>query len=116
MNPQPPEYMGQIIAAIIGVMVLYYAIKAFYDDKQTISTDLFTLGYIEDSKDKIIVVQNRDKQNLETQQLFIDCIDALHALGMKKNEAKKRARHIFNSASNSPSSVQEFLMIALRNN
>jgi Holliday junction resolvasome RuvABC DNA-binding subunit len=31
------------------------------------------------------------KNNFESQQLYLDCIDALHALGMKKSEAKKKA-------------------------
>jgi hypothetical protein len=130
MNPQPPVYIGQLIALGMIFVMLYYAIKAHYDTSTSGPSDLFTLGYIEENqapvnvvvKTKIpkqqkpivkVVVNNQPK--LENTQLFIDCVDALYALGMKKRDAIKRAKDIFASSSTPPKSVQEFLIIALRN-
>lgn len=56
----------------------------------------------------------KNKSVFEMQQLHIDCVDALYALGMKKSESKKRMQQIFGSMNNPPKTVQDFLMIALR--
>ena len=116
MNPQPPEYIGQLVALSFTLLIIYHAVKAYYNNPPIYFNDMYTIGYFEDShKTPIVNVITDNKSNFESQQLYIDCIDALHALGMKKLEAKRRAKQIFSSMSNPPSSVQEFLMIALRN-
>jgi hypothetical protein len=122
MNPQPPIYVGQLVAVIFGVLFLFYFFKEFFNhSNQNTNQDLFTLGYIEESNNVIVNVKNKiikeqAKPSFESQQLYIDCIDALHSIGMKKTEAKKLAKEIFSSSSNPPTSIQDFLMIALRKN
>ena len=122
MNPQPPIYVGQLVAVIFGVLFLFYFFKEFFNhSNQNTNQDLFTLGYIEESNNVIVNVKNKiikeqAKPSFESQQLYIDCIDALHSIGIKKTEAKKLAKEIFSSSSNPPTSIQDFLMIALRKN
>lgn len=117
MNPQPPPYIGNIFAFIFGCLMFYYFVKA-YSSKETKSLDLelFTIGYLEEPKTSTINITNnivkQSKPNFETQQLFIDCVDALVALGIKKTEAKKRTKQIF-SSHKPPTSIQDFLMIAM---
>lgn len=121
MNPQPPPYIGSIFALIFGCVFVYYFVKAI-NSKETkpINLDLFTIGYIQDSTgstvnitNKIIKQVEKTKPNFESQQLFMDCVDALNSIGIKKTEAKKRARDIF-SSNNPPTNIQDFLMIAMR--
>lgn len=117
MNPQPSESLGQLVAILFVLLVIYHAVKAYYNNPPIHLNDLYTIGYIEESKNVPIVnVISDTKPNFESQQIYIDCIDALHALGMKKIEAKRKAKQVFSSMSNPPSSIQEFLMIALRSN
>jgi hypothetical protein len=122
MNPQPPIYVGQLVAVIFGVLFLFYFFKEFFNhSNQNTNQDLFTLGYIEESNNVIVNIKNKiikeqAKPSFESQQLYIDCIDALHSIGIKKTEAKKLAKEIFSSSSNPPTSIQDFLMIALRKN
>lgn len=69
------------------------------------------------SSNKKNVKYNKDKEYktiFEADQLYFDCIDALYALGVKKNEAKKITKQIFTSSK--PNTIQDFLMVALRNN
>jgi hypothetical protein len=54
------------------------------------------------------------KPDLESQQLYADCIEALVALGMKKREAKNKALFVFSTTHPQPKTIQEFLMIALK--
>lgn len=120
MNPQPEPYIGNIVALIFFGMLVYFFFQAKKEGKTINIDDLFTIGYIEDPTPTTTVnVQNKivkkSKPNFESQQLYIDCIDALHAIGFKKMDAKKRAKQIFSSMTNPPNSVQDFLMIALRN-
>lgn len=100
--------------AFIG-LVYYYARKAYYEGKviDLHNLDFITVGYLEDQPIIQQVVATRP--SFESQQLYFDCIEALHALGMKKTEAKKKAKFIFSTMSDPPSSVQDFLMIALKN-
>jgi hypothetical protein len=115
MNQQPPEYVGSIFATLFCVGVAYYAIKEFLSGKHIDlhNLDMVTLGYVEENP--IIIQQVETKNNFESQQLYLDCIDALHALGMKKSEAKKKAKLIFKTHNPQPESVQAFLMLALKN-
>lgn len=112
MNQQPEPYVGSFVALIIFAVFVYYFIKAYNDDvvQKTKVSDLFTLGYLEDQPIQVINVQNN---GLDV-QLYNDCIDALHALGMKKSEAKKKTKFIFSNYSPAPKTVQEFLVIALK--
>lgn len=116
MNPQPPESLGQLVALLFSLLVIYYAIKAYYNNPPIHINDLYTIGYVEESKNPSIINVVTNKPNFESQQIYIDCIDALYSLGMKKSEAKRKTKEIFSSMDNPPSSIQEFLMIALRNN
>lgn len=100
--------------AFLG-LIYFYAIKA-YNAGKTINLhniDLVTVGYLEDQP--IIQQVVATKPSFESQQLYVDCIEALHSLGMKKSEAKRKAKFIFSTMSSPPSSIQEFLMIALKN-
>lgn len=123
MNPQPPEYVGHIFALFFGALCVYYFIKGLNDPNNIIKPfDRYTIGYFDEPNYTTINIKNKtvkevikaSKPNFESQQLYIDCIDALCAIGMKKMEAKKRAKEIFSSMSNPPASIQDFLMIALR--
>ena len=58
--------------------------------------------------------QLKQHNNLDNDQLFIDCVDALRSLGLKKLASKQRAKEIFSSP-NRPSNIQEFLLIAFKN-
>ena len=121
MNPQPEPYIGHIFATIFLLMVVYYFFKQVFSNKEPIHLDdLFPIGYIEDSHNMTVNIKNKIvkeaiKPSFESQQLYLDCIDALHSLGIKKTEAKKRAKEIFSSSPNPPNSIQDFLMIAMRN-
>jgi hypothetical protein len=110
MNPQPSEYVGHLCAlAFIGVF-LFYAYQA-YTEGRTIDLknfDYVTIGYVEEP------VKCATVASFESQQLYLDCIEALYTLGFKKSEAKKKAKLIFSSIDPQPSSVQEFLSIALK--
>lgn len=123
MNPQPEPYIGNIVALMFFGMLVYFFFQAKREGKTIKIDDLFTIGYIENTppttvvnvKKKIVKETPKPKPNFESQQLYIDCVDALHAIGFKKNDAKKRAKQIFSSTDNPPNNVQDFLMIALRN-
>ena len=113
--------------------VLYFTFKAYHSsDSSNIPSDLFTIGYIEESTNVPVVnvktepqikvepvvkiIQNEQKKlPPEANAIYTDCVDALRALGMKKTEAVKRTKDIFTDLDNPPATVQGFLMIALRN-
>lgn len=121
MNEQPQEWVGQLGAFIFIVMVVFQTIKAYQNNVQI--SDNFTIGYIYEPvpistakpiKTKLVklkpstrVVENSFKNT----QLYIDSVDALVALGMKKTQAKQRATEVFNN--NKFNTIQEFLTIAL---
>lgn len=118
MNPQPPEYIGVLFSILFVGLIIVNLIKEFNKKDCSQFNDLFTLGYIEESSPRSIqninITQVETKASIESQQLYIDCIEALSALGMKKSEAKKRTKQVFASTFPQPQSVQEFLLIALR--
>lgn len=67
------------------------------------------------SSNKKTVKHSKNKEYktiFEADQLYFDCIDALYALGVKKNEAKKITKQIFTNSK--PNTIQDFLMVALR--
>jgi hypothetical protein len=142
MNPQPPEYIGNLFAFLFICVAVFYFIKGMLSGN-TINYDHFVIGYLDDednksnttyvinnttnnktfkqtkntpSVDQGVRVSHRpmsQKQLVESNTLIQDCIEALCALGMKKTEAKKRALSIFNSSC-PPVSVEEFLLLALK--
>jgi hypothetical protein len=135
MNPQPDPMIGNIMAFIVIAVVTFYTYKAYLSGKSIDlnKLDNFIIGYVEESPtlekhyhntynnptkivksvEKIIEKVIDTKPNFESQQLYVDCIDALYALGMKKNEAKKRAKFVFSTINPPPTTIQDFLIIAL---
>jgi hypothetical protein len=115
MNPPPSEQFVQICAILFVSGFFYYCYKSYKDTSmhRTFTPDLFTIGYIEDNPIIKNVVINKEP-SFESQQLYVDCIDSLYALGVKKSEAKKKAKLIFSTFNPQPSTVQEFLSIALK--
>lgn len=114
MNEQPSPAFANIFLVIMGLIAAFFAVKAYLEN-HTISLDnldKFTLGYVEDSSNKIIVQVPKTVDSFESKQLFLDCIDTLIAVGFKKKEAKNKAKAIFRT--HNPSSIQEFLNIALK--
>lgn len=111
----PYENTSYIFLFIFLGLIYYYAKKAYNDGKfiDVHNLDFVTIGYLEDQP--IIQQIIEKKPSFESQQLYSDCIDALYSLGMKRSEAKKKAKFIFSTMSNPPTSIQEFLMIALKN-
>lgn len=115
MNPQPEPYVGNLFAILFGCLFIYYAIKAYREEDT--ASDLFVIGYVEESNqtvNNISLTNVSTKASLESQQLYIDCIEALRSLGMKKTEATKRTKQVFANTHPEPQTVQEFLLIALR--
>lgn len=118
MNPQPDPSVGMFFATLIFCMFLYYTYKAYINGETRNVDDLFVIGYIEHGPNVVndIKISNvNTKPSFESQQLFVDCIDALHALGMKKSQARNRAKEVFSTTHPQPQTVQEFLLIALKN-
>lgn len=128
MNPQPPPSVSIFYAILFVLMLIYYTIKAIKSNTTLSLSDNFILGYVEDTpvnvtvnvpeqkpvtitRTKKVIVE---KPNFESQQLYVDCIDALYALGMKKKQAKDRAKFIFSSINPQPTTIQEFLYLALK--
>jgi len=112
MNPQPSEYVGNIGALCFFCIFIFYAIKT-YMDGATVDLnkiDLINIGYLEEP-----VKPQTIAANFESQQLYLDCIEALYTIGFKKSDAKKKAMLIFSTFDPQPSSIQEFLSIALQN-
>jgi hypothetical protein len=127
MNPQPSPIVGELCAFIMICLTAFYTYKAFMEGKSIDlnKLDMFTIGYIEETSPVTHVVEKHfhktktkrvveTKPSFESQQFYVDCIDALVALGMKKKDAKSRAEFIFSTMNPQPSSIQDFLMIALK--
>lgn len=118
MNPQPDPYIGNIFAFLFICLVTYHTIKVFYQQGSEIN-DLFIVGYVEESSTSNKTINNVHITNIEEKpsekniQLQTDCVEALRALGMKKTEASKRMKQVFQT-NPSIQTVQEFLLIALR--
>lgn len=116
MRPQPPEYVGFLCMLAFVGLVIFYTIKAIKQGHQINlhNFDLVNIGVVEDSPPTVCVIQQENaKLDFETQQLYLDCIEALHALGMKKSEAKRKTKFIFNTFNPPPKTIQEFLTLAL---
>lgn len=125
MNPQPEPYVGNVFALVFACICLYYFIKAYNSPTSTKpDLDLFTLGFIESNKSarttdvtniRVINKITKQKPNFEVTQLYNDCVDALHSIGFKKNQAKKMTKDIFTSPNGPPENIQTFLELALKN-
>jgi hypothetical protein len=139
MNPQPHPNVGNFCAFIIICMTIFYTYKAYISGKSLSINQLdnFVIGYVESDPVVTQVVNKTYKEikpvkiirtktetiktervvetkpNFESQQLYVDCIDALVALGMKKKDAKSKAKFVFSTLNPQPASIQEFLIIAL---
>lgn len=116
MNPQPPEYVGSLFALVFIALLIYYTIKAYIEEDHTpIDIDNFIIGYVEESQTSPIVNVNVvNPKSYETTQMFIDCVDALHALGMKKSAAKRKVREVYEQIGKPPESLQEFLIKVMK--
>lgn len=118
MNQQPQEYVGNLFAFIFICLFAYHAIKSYINGNaiNLKELDLITLGYVQESDgNKTNTVESKsNKIKLESQQLYIDCVEALYSLGMKKSEAKKRTKDIFTNTDPQPANVQQFIILALR--
>ncbi len=118
MNPQPSQEIAQVFATIAFLIGAFYAFMAYNNvmsgSMSAPNYDLFTLGAIEDSPNQVVVVETAKTNSFESQQLYIDCIDTLVAIGYKKTEAKKRAKAIFSKHKPTPTNVQEFLNIVMQ--
>lgn len=143
MNPQPDPIVGHIVAFVVICIVAFYACKAYLQGKSIDlhKLDNFVIGYVESPTlvekhyhntytsptkivksvdrvvekvvEKVVAQEVQAKPNFDSQQLYVDCIDALYALGMKKSEAKRKAKFIFSTMNPPPATIQEFLIIAL---
>lgn len=115
MNAQPPEYIGPLLAAVFLAVMAWYAFKEYQSGNivDLSKIDLVNIAFLDDQP--VINILTNSSNSFESQQLYLDCIDALHSLGMKKSEAKKKAKMIFSTLDPQPKSVQEFLVIALKN-
>jgi Holliday junction resolvasome RuvABC DNA-binding subunit len=126
MNQQPSESAGAVWAFIFVLGIAIFAIKAFLEGhKNTMPSDLFTLGYIENkyvptpimhsttnnykSTNKVTNVNKtvQKTQNNKITQLQLDCIDTLTAVGYKKMIARKMVLDYFKE--HNPVSVQDFI-------
>ena len=118
VNPQPSPEIGQIcatIAFIIGGLYAFIAYKNIMSGSMPVPNyDLVNLGIIEDGPTPVVVIDKPETNAFESQQLYLDCIDTLVAIGYKKSEAKKRAKAIFSKHKPAPTSVQEFLSIIMK--
>jgi hypothetical protein len=112
MNEQPQYWVGAFFAIIVFIVFLYHASQTFFNGPHInyLEKDLFKLGYFDGSDVNIVI--NKEPKPSYDMQLYKDCIDALYAIGVKKSQAKIRAKQVFES--HNPSSVQEFLSLALK--
>ena len=119
MNPQPDPITGDLVALLVMCGIAFYTWKAYSEKKAIHLSDLFTIGYVESNpvvvqevhhvhNNNVHTVQTVKASSFEDQQLYIDCIDTLVAIGYKKREARAKAKKIFSSP-NPPTTVQEFL-------
>jgi hypothetical protein len=142
MNPQPDPIIGQFFAFVFIIGIIIYTYKAYLEGKSININQLdnFVIGYIEESPVQTHIIEKHyktskevqpvriiekktervrtervieTKPSFESQQLYVDCIDALIALGMKKGEAKRKAKFVFSNMDPQPSTIQDFLRIAL---
>ena len=117
MNPQPDSSVGTTFAIAFTALVAYHFVKTYKAGNFTPLSDMVNIGYVESAPQCAPVIINQIAQqpvnNLESQQLYIDCIDTLVSLGFKKREAKSKTKRIFTSNPDI-STVQEFLTIALQ--
>ena len=137
MNPQPDPIVGHVIAILFVCMLVIYTLQAMKQGKTTKISDNFIIGYLE--SDPIVIrrdnppndfdkfdpstqppnpTQPKTKKktdSIKNQPFYVDCVDALVALGMKKRDATQKTKTIFETMHPRPTSIQSFLLIALKN-
>jgi hypothetical protein len=142
MNPQPDPIVGEFFAFLFVAGIMFYTYKSYLEGKSIniAKLDNFVIGYIEETPVQTQIIEKHyqthkeikpvkiiekktekvriekvveTKPSFESQQLYVDCIDALVALGMKKGEAKRKAKFVFSNMDPQPSTIQDFLRIAL---
>lgn len=121
MNPQPDPMIGNLVATIVVLALGFYAYKAYKHGPaiNLQNLDMVTIGYVESDPRIIkkhikVIKKNTIEESVKDTQLYNDCVDALHSLGLKKSEAKKKTILIFNTVKPTPTSVQEFLLVAFK--
>jgi len=107
MNPQPSNFLPNIVVIIFIGTCLYY----FLTSKKSISLDSITVGYVErDTRPLNIVVHNDIKTKNIDNELFQECVSALHSLGYNKRSAKKLADKVFDK--HDVKSTQQFIKLS----
>ncbi|NBO99257.1 MAG: hypothetical protein EBU90_03900 [Proteobacteria bacterium] len=107
MNPQPPEYVGNVIAGIVILILIVCSIYKYFTIEAMIPSDLITIGYIEKDNTVFNNYISCEHRTMLNPKLALDCIDALVILGHKKSTAKKLVTSFFQT--NTVNSVEEFL-------
>jgi Holliday junction resolvasome RuvABC DNA-binding subunit len=137
MNPQPDPTVGNVVAIIFVLSIIFYTIQAINQNKTIQISDNFIIGYLESDP---IIIQRNDPPNdfekfdpntpktpvptkskeidsiksIDKQPFYTDCIDALVALGMKKKEARQTTKTVFETTIPMPDNLQSFLLTALK--
>lgn len=119
MNEQPAAYIGNLFAILFVAMILFYTVQGYNNPKSQCNiTDNFTIGYIYDIpvQEKQIIAPKLKKvkqvQKTPLNPIYNDCIEALVALGMKKTQAKQKAKEVFEN--NQINDIQHFITLALQ--
>mgnify|MGYP002837248575 FL=1 len=109
MNPQPSNFIPNIVVIIFIGTCLYY----FLTSKQSISLDNITVGYVErNTRPFNVVVHNDINTKKIDDELFQECVSSLHSLGYNKRSAKKLADKIFQK--HDIQSTQQFIKLAFQ--
>ena len=109
MNPQPSNFIPNIVVILFLGTCLYY----FLTSKQSISLDNITVGYVErNTRPFNVVVHNDITTNKIDEKLFKECVSALHSLGYNKRSAKKLADTVFSK--HNINSTQQFIKLAFQ--
>ena len=119
MPGQPTEIVGVIGVVIFMMMMLSSMLKEMFAPttkvKKPMSTkdwDVVTMGVIEDRfiPEEFVEVKPEPAKKKVDNTLFNECVSALVNLGVKKAEAKRDAKQIFEN--NDITSVEQFIRIA----
>lgn len=106
----PYETTGNAGTLFFFFLIACFAYKAFKEGYaiDVKNLDMVNIGYMAEP------YRSPAAATFESQQLYLDCIDALYTLGYKKSDAKKKAHLVFSTFDPQPATVQDFLMIALK--
>ena len=113
MNPQPDNYSVQVATFLF---VLLCVVQYFRHKPSAIKNyDMFEIGTITPTDLPVRVVERKvmvKPPKRQLTQLQQDCVDVLHALGMKKSDALKMMKTVFTTSN--PKDIHEFLTIAMK--